>query len=251
MTGKKMGQFHGIQRMCMDQENNEIFTTDCYNDRIQVFSESLKPQRQYKVSQNPYGICLTPSNIFICCVNSICVHDRDMNFIHSIDIMGPKDITVSRDSNMVVTTLYGCEMLSPNGEKLRNLERFDPNFFKGQDGICTDSRGRIIVSNLLDGKLDVFDKDGQFIFSFGSQGDTNGCLHHPRGVCTNALDDIFVCDSLNKRVGIFSPEGKFIRNVYLPNVLNGRGASPTGVVTSGGNMFISDFNCDCICRLTN
>ena len=50
--------------------------------------------------------------------------------------------------------------------------------------------------------LQVFDSDGDFQFSFGSNGEGNGQFNAPTGVAVDAQDNIIVADWGNSRVQV-------------------------------------------------
>ena len=50
--------------------------------------------------------------------------------------------------------------------------------------------------------LQVFDADGEFQFSFGSNGEGNGQFNAPTGVAVDAQDNIIVADWGNSRVQV-------------------------------------------------
>ena len=56
------------------------------------------------------------------------------------------------------------------------------------------------VSSLLN--LQVFDSEGDFQFSFGSNGEGNGQFNAPTGVAVDAQDNIIVADWGNSRVQV-------------------------------------------------
>jgi len=102
--------------------------------------------------------------------------------------------------------------------------------------IAADSKGNTYVVGTRSNKITVFDKDGDFVYSFGSAGmraaevvsergdnlrrskgitrygvnsDEPGYFAHPMGVSLDARDNIYVLDTGNRRVQIFSPRFEF------------------------------------------
>ena len=98
--------------------------------------------------------------------------------------------------------------------------------------ICTDIRGH---------KVAVFDLQGNFLFSFGERGDSDGKFNFPAPVTINSKGEIIVGDAMNARIQIFDQDGKFLRK------FGQRGDSPSefqlmkGVaVDSEDHIYVSD-----------
>src|SRR4051812_31995069 len=71
-----------------------------------------------------------------------------------------------------------------------------PIFFTLPWGVTFDSKGRrIIVSQLNQHLVQVFDYYGDYIFKIGGPGSKPGQFDHPRGVCVQAGTDNIVVTS--------------------------------------------------------
>ena len=76
--------------------------------------------------------------------------------------------------------------------------------------ITTDNTGNIIVvEGPSNNRVQVFDPNGQFLFTFATFGSADGELDFPLGVATNSQNDIIVIDNGNARVQIFNSSGEF------------------------------------------
>jgi len=72
--------------------------------------------------------------------------------------------------------------------------------------IATDSKGHIYVADALFHAVQIFDGEGRFLSSFGSQGQERGEFWMPSGLFIDKQDHIYVADSYNSRVQIFQLE---------------------------------------------
>ncbi|KAG1683275.1 E3 ubiquitin-protein ligase TRIM71 [Nymphon striatum] len=77
-------------------------------------------------------------------------------------------------------------------------------------GICSDHMGRIIIVETFNHRIQVFDKNGNFLLKFGSLGNKPGQFKTPTGVASNSEAHIIVSDSGNNRIQIFNAYGDFI-----------------------------------------
>ncbi|CAD6195979.1 unnamed protein product [Caenorhabditis auriculariae] len=77
-------------------------------------------------------------------------------------------------------------------------------------GICVDLRGRVLVADRSNNRVQVFDKDGNFLSKFGTSGNRPGQFDRPAGITTNSLNNIIVADKDNHRVQVFDENGNFV-----------------------------------------
>ncbi|WP_022847024.1 MULTISPECIES: NHL repeat-containing protein [unclassified Desulfurobacterium] len=109
--------------------------------------------------------------------------------------------------------------------------------------VGVDSLGRVYLVALDFGQVYVFDKDGAFLFKFGTHGANFGQLSQPSAV---AVDEdnrrIYVCDPMRHAVLAYDMSGKFLFE------FGGRGWSPgwfnypTDVaVDERGNVIVTDW----------
>ena len=73
----------------------------------------------------------------------------------------------------------------------------------GAWGICQGIDGELIVSDLLQSSVFVFDKQGCVCLKIGGEGYEYGKFREPSGVCVNSENTLVVCDPGNNRVQCF------------------------------------------------
>ena len=82
--------------------------------------------------------------------------------------------------------------------------------------VAWDSMGNIYVSDGYGNKrVAKFDKDGNWIGSFGKQGFAPGEFGLPHNIAVDKLDRIWVADRTNGRLQVFDTEGRFIKEVII------------------------------------
>ena len=87
----------------------------------------------------------------------------------------------------------------------------DEQFIKPYSVAC-NSRGEIVVIEYANNRIQVFDRNGTFLFKFGSKGNGNGQFNKPYGVTVDQWNDqIVVGDTDNHRIQIFDEKGTFLR----------------------------------------
>jgi len=90
--------------------------------------------------------------------------------------------------------------------------------FHSPHGFCMGPNEEIIVADTFNHRIQIFDKEGQFKFSFGVPGKDEGQLFYPRKIAVLRESGYYViCDrgSERSRMQIFSPMGHFIRRIPI------------------------------------
>ena len=78
--------------------------------------------------------------------------------------------------------------------------------------IAQNSKGHIyIVYSGQKEEVQVFDKKGKFLFTFGEKGEEEGAFSsYICGIAINSRDEVYVCDVLKKKILVFNSQGKFL-----------------------------------------
>ncbi|CAF0717899.1 unnamed protein product [Brachionus calyciflorus] len=90
--------------------------------------------------------------------------------------------------------------------------------FNSPHGFCLGVDEEIIVADTNNHRIQIFDKDGEFKYAFGSPGREEGQLWYPRKVAVMRDSGKFVvCDRGNERsrMQIFSKNGLFIKKISI------------------------------------
>lgn len=76
--------------------------------------------------------------------------------------------------------------------------------------ICVAPSGRIIVSDSLNFRVQVFSPKGEFLHKFGQMGHGPGSFSRPKGVAADSDGNIYVVDTLFDNIQVFSKEGRLL-----------------------------------------
>ncbi|RIK41937.1 MAG: hypothetical protein DCC55_10415 [Chloroflexi bacterium] len=115
-------------------------------------------------------------------------------------------------------------------------------------GVAVDQSGNIYVADTWNGRIQVFDREGNFLRKWGYFNTTNGelgdplALFGPRGLAVDLDGNLLVADTGNKRILRYSPVGELIQQVGGGGVIGGRFEEPTSVAVSpvDGSVFVAD-----------
>jgi sugar lactone lactonase YvrE len=193
-------------------ENGTIYLTDSVLKKVFIFDKSgryLKELGTSKVFSRPTGITNTDDRIYVVDTldHRIKVFNRDTgNFLFSFGERGVK-----------------------NGE------------FNYPTHICSDKDSFIYVSDSMNFRVQIFDKNGIFISSFGKQGDNMGNFASPKGIAVDPDGHIYVVDATFDNVQIFNRQGQLLLSFGKTGHGPGDMLLPSGIfIDSHGKIYVCD-----------
>ncbi len=119
---------------------------------------------------------------------------------------------------------------------------FGADILKRPSGIAySHTHKKLYVVDTKGHMVNVFNRNGQFLSSFGSRGTGRGWFNFPTYLWIDKQDKIYVSDTLNYRIQIFNHEGKFLSTFGRHGNRPGYFAHPCGLATdSFGNIYVAD-----------
>jgi sugar lactone lactonase YvrE len=79
--------------------------------------------------------------------------------------------------------------------------------FRQPNALAVAPDGRVYVVDVRNHRVQVFSRDGEFMFAFSHFGDGPGELNNPRGNLVYFDRTLYLCDSGNSRIQAFSSDG--------------------------------------------
>jgi len=159
----------------------------------------------------------------------------------------PTGITFNRiTEEILVVDTKNSEIIryDTNNHKVKGIIGKEGNtegLFYNPTNINTDKDGRIIVSDSLNFRVQIFSPEGKFITAFGSAGDGPGYFARPKGVATDSDGNIYIVDALFDNVQIFNSEGQLLMDFGQPGNAYGEFWLPSGIYIGPDNrIYISD-----------
>lgn len=101
--------------------------------------------------------------------------------------------------------------------------------------------GEVIVSDVVNNRIQVFRLDGAFVRQWGTPGGGQGQFRIPcRGVAVSGNDEVFVIDTGNSRIQVFGLDGTFLRKWGTPGAGPGQFKYPRCAAVRGNELVVSD-----------
>ncbi len=166
---------------------------------------------------------------------------------HSVRIDRNDNIwAIDKGSNMVVrfnpqgrvVWVFGRKEEAADGAE--PLPRPDPpappvdGLFRQPTDVAWDSQGNIYITDgYINSRVAKFDKNGDWVKSWGSKGAGPGQFNLPHSIAIDLQDNVYIGDRTNHRIQIFDTDGNFKRMFSIdvppdPASHPVNGATPTG-----------------------
>jgi DNA-binding beta-propeller fold protein YncE len=127
----------------------------------------------------------------------------------------------------------------------------DPNPLNDPSGMALDAQGNLYVADTLNHRIQVFDSDGQFLTTWGSEGSGDGHFHFIYGdpshnlalgaVAVDGQGNVYVADGGNARIQKFDGKGNFLTKWSSLGNDDGQFTRPMDLtVDEDGNVYVID-----------
>ena len=159
----------------------------------------------------------------------------------------PTGITAGPNSPFVYVVDEGNKRISEfniNGTFVANFAPTGSNAFQLPVRIAADGLDNLYVTDIVKNVVDVFDKNGNFQFSFDGSSSPGGTkFNNPIGITVDQQGDVFVVDTSNNRVVEFNVNvgaktNSFVASIGSAGTGQGQFEQPTGVAVDGSGAFV-------------
>ena len=97
------------------------------------------------------------------------------------------------------------------------------------NGLAIDAEGQILVTDMLNCRVQVFAPDGRLVRSFGRPGDRAGEFSRPKHLAVGSDGTVFVVDAALQRVQVFDSQGRVLMLFGGPGSGPGNLTLPAGI----------------------
>ena len=106
---------------------------------------------------------------------------------------------------------------------------------------CIQYESYLVVSDYGDHCVNVFNREGKFLYKFGKKGEGKGEFISPACLSVNKAGQLLVCDTGNHRIQVFELSGKFVTKFGTLGSKTGEFNTPVSTaVLSDGKIVVSD-----------
>ncbi|CAH1263906.1 TRIM3 [Branchiostoma lanceolatum] len=226
--GTEPGRFrsnHGV----VVSADKEIFVTDLYNKRVQVFNMNGDFVRLFPtvVSNDdemfPADVAIDKDGLlWVVGKSSVTLLVTVVRYTRGGQPMTTFSVPQRPwFAKIAVDIRHNTVIVEANNEIFHF--RLDGSFhgrFEKREGyvnmgyIVLDKENRnLLVTDYADTGVHVYNRSGHWLFKFGTNGFSKGQLRTPRGICVDTSGHIMVANSGNSRIDMFTSRGEFVRTV--------------------------------------
>ena len=243
-----------------------FFNTDLENVTMKthyidskIFDRFVIPEKKYKSAENVHiekiGNNYDPIlNIkFLTAMDDIIINWAMGMLIHE-DKLYIADTDNHRilvyDKNALNSDEFSS-IISPKQNFCDGVNAFTPETYPGITEDCSDDlrniptslaiiNDKIFTAYGMQHEIQIFDKNGKYLTSFGIKGNNDGEFNFPYRIFSSN-DQLFVADSGNQRIQIFDNNGNFLKKIST-NVNSITNSFPSDVIVSNNQIFVFDSN---------
>jgi len=229
--GSGPGEMDGPEGVSKDK-NGDIYVTDEHNLRINVFKEDGTYLRSLSVPQDPQYVLvlgdrlyysLNKRNVVVCSTKDgreILRLGHEALFPLFCYLGVPASVAAfviltamkKPGRGLLAALALGAVCALACGWDYRRHSQ--PGENRRPDCITPSPDGqRLYVSDRDNGRIQVYDLEGKFLFGFGEEGEGPGQLKDPIQTAFDKEGRLWVCDSFNHRLSVFTADGKFLKIV--------------------------------------
>ena len=226
VTGKPTGPGPLVKPYGLALHNGMLYVCDTMASAVQVF-DLTKKRARYFVTRGESRL-ITPINITIDADGTRYIADtgRDQVLIFGKDDaykgavgkqdeLKPCDVAVTADRLYVADLKNHCvQVLNKSDHSVLFTIPRDPKAAPGKlfspTNLAIDPQGRLLVSDTGAFTVLVYDLEGKFLRTIGSQGVAPGLFARPKGVAVDHEGRAYVADAASQVVQLFDPEGKLL-----------------------------------------
>lgn len=234
-TGSEPGEFRRPMRIESGPDGS-IYVADLLNHRVQVFSPRGAVLRTYgkngevRASFNqPAGVAVdAQGNLYVVefmghRVQKLSPNGKQLvtwgvrntkGYVHYGYFNYPTDVAVTGNGHVYVTDTFNDRVKHYEADGTRvgvwggffGLNTPGPfrGWFKGAYGAAVAKNAtRVFVTDWGNNRVQVFDRDGDYLTSFGSGGPGRGEMKHPTDVAVGNGGSVYVMDFANDRVQVW------------------------------------------------
>ena len=130
------------------------------------------------------------------------------------------------------------KLLRQIGKPSRKHDQTDPGTFSLPEGVAVDRDGNVYVTDTFNNRVEIFDADGEFISTFGKNGDGLADLERPKGIAVDCDGHIWVVDAAQNRVKVFDKQGRLLISCGGQGYYPGQFMGPWGIAIDQSNRVI-------------
>ncbi|UCC50489.1 MAG: TIGR03663 family protein [Anaerolineaceae bacterium] len=187
IAGSSLGELSAPRNMAIAGDGR-IYVVDSGNHRVQVFDELGQPQTTWGAFGEDPGLFNEPWGIAV-----------DDSHVYVADTWNHRIQKFTLDGEYV-------DSFGLSGSPLAESDDNGLGLFFGPRSVILLDDNRLLVTDTGNHRMQLLDRDGNFLQQVGSFGNLQGQLNEPVGLSQGPDGSIYLADTWNSRIQQFSPD---------------------------------------------
>ncbi len=155
-------------------------------------------------------------------------HVLVLNSKHSVEasfgaevLVRPGGVVIDRENRFVYVADTGNDVvdvfdadsykfLRQIGKPSRKHDQSVAGVVSLPEALAVDKDGNLYVTDTFNNRVEIFDADGEFISTFGKNGDGPADMERPKGIAVDCDGHIWVVDAAQNLIKVFNKEGRLL-----------------------------------------
>ena len=210
----RQANFGMIAGVALD-DDDRLFVADTSLHHVVVFSPAHEVEATFGTDA-----LVRPSGIAI---------DRENRFVYVADTGNDCVDVFDADNYKFLRTI---------GKPSRKHDQTEPGTFALPEGVAVGPDGNVFVADTFNDRVEIFDADGQFISTFGKNGDGPADFERPKGIAIDCDGHIWVVDAAQNRVKVFNQQGRLLIYFGGEGYFPGQFMGPWGIAIGPSNQVV-------------
>lgn len=182
--------FGWINGLAVD-DDDRLFVSDGKMHRVLIFNAKHEVEGELKEGLvDPVGLAIDTGNRFVYVVDT----QQDQVLVYDADTL---------------------KLLRRIGTAGKSHYLTEPGDLAAPQCVALDKDGNVYVTDTLNNRVEIFDADGNFVSTFGKNGDGPGYFARPKGIAIDGDGHIWVADSMQDRLQVFNKEGQLLTYIGM------------------------------------
>ena len=246
--GDAPGELYWPFGVAIHEETHQIFVANCFNDRVEIFSETGEFFNQLGVGQlsEPWGIAIHGNSVYVSCYGDNTVSKFSLTELRCVSRIGVKgsDNGQFKYPRQLTTDPIGRVFIADKGNNRICIHDPDLNHLRdithpsmSEPSDIKVSRDRLYVLCPRNNPcLLVLTLEGYKLHSLITCGEGMDVLR-PLFFCLDPLNNFVFSDFDSHSIRVFSPEGNLLHTIGREGHEQGMFSDPRGVaVTPNGRL---------------
>jgi sugar lactone lactonase YvrE len=202
--------FKMITGLAID-DSDRLFVSDSVARHVIVFDKQRRAEATVSEGMSsPAGLAIDNENRFLYVADT----DLDQVLVYDAD---------------------SFKLLRKIGTAGKKHESTEAGLFSRPTNVAVDEESNLYVTDTFNNRVEIFDADGNFISTFGKNGDGPGYFARPKGIAIDKDGHVWVADTVQDRVQVFTREGQLLLYMGGHGILPGQFSAVQGLTIDKNN----------------